>query len=338
MRRRIWIVFFVLLAAILACGGNGLVPSGDTGVPDAIDGCECPSAATLNSDDLTHTELTSIISAFSRGGVIFYCLPEANRLVLAGSCMGSTLTPNMNLIGSGLSRPPDIHWVCDWFNNTAVPAEVTLAATCLEVPTSAAPAAECDCLPVEPIENRIVRSQRAGLLSPGTVSSVQTSCSDGGLLIGGSCQTEYNDVQRELQMTSSGFESDDTWKCSWRNPTADSTSGQATAICVAPPPTGTAPESEPLSDTVVRVSNSAALPAGNLQLLEASCAPGDFLLWGSCALESPEAASHEAYLFRAGFQIPSQFPPTTWQCGWNNPGELTPTATATAVCLKQTPE
>jgi hypothetical protein len=40
----------------------------------------------------------------------------------------------------------------------------------------------------------------------------------------------------------------------------------------------------------------------------------------------------EAFMFRSGFVDPDRS--DAWQCGWYNPTALTPTATATAVCLK----
>ncbi len=291
----------------------------------------------LAAEDILYITSGSIMPASRPAGVTFDCPDEDNQLLLAGSCMNNTLAPDMNIIMSGLFRPPPDAWLCDWFNRAQFPAEVTITATCLELPSAPVDNGECDCLPVEPIQNRIVRSQQAGVLRPTEVASVQASCSNGAALIGGGCRLEFDDIKDEMQLTSSGFDGGDRWKCSWKNPTAESGTGQATALCLQPPPIGTAPENGPIDEWLVQISNSDVIPANNVRLVEASCAPGDLLLWGSCALDSPEPSGHGSYLFRSGFIVPAENEPGTWQCGWNNSGETMPTATATAVCLKRDP-
>ena len=74
-------------------------------------------------------------------------------------------------------------------------------------------------------------------------------------------------------------------------------------------------------------------PMGIIHAMDVSCAPGDYLLRGSCTLEEPD--SHTGLtMFRAGFASQDQNRPNTWQCGWNNTSGASPIATATAICLK----
>jgi hypothetical protein len=138
---------------------------------------------------------------------------------------------------------------------------------------------------------------------------------------------------REPTLISSGFRAERTeWACTWKNPTAESFPATATATCIRPPTPGTAPEAEPLTDRIAIVTQTTTLPASDAHIAEASCAPGDFLLWGSCTLDSP-AGHPDVTMFRSGFLPPDQNRPNTWQCAWNNPTALIPTAAASAVCL-----
>jgi hypothetical protein len=99
----------------------------------------------------------------------------------------------------------------------------------------------------------------------------------------------------------------------------------------------TAPEVEPVAGRLVKVEQRDTLVAGT-SIIRATCADGDLLLRGACSLEDPEAAPSDLSMFRSGF-LPKDDAegglPDTWQCGWNNPsGSSTPTAIATALCIK----
>jgi hypothetical protein len=146
----------------------------------------------------------------------------------------------------------------------------------------------------------------------------------------------FGPQSREPTLISSGLKAEGTeWACTWKNPTTESFPATATATCIRPPTPGTATEAEPLTDRIAIVTQTTTLPASDAHIADVSCAPGDFLLWGSCTLDSP--TSHpDVTMFRSGFLPPDQNRPNTWQCAWNNPTALTPAATATAVCLKPT--
>jgi hypothetical protein len=72
------------------------------------------------------------------------------------------------------------------------------------------------------------------------------------------------------------------------------------------------------------------IPANGYASLTVSCPPGDFLLSGSCMLDSQGPASHQAILYHHGLDTAD---PDTWHCAWNNPTELTIPATAMVICV-----
>jgi hypothetical protein len=154
------------------------------------------------------------------------------------------------------------------------------------------------------------------------------------LLVGGGGWFNATGPSRESTLISSGFNAEGTeWACTWKNPTTESYSATAVATCIRPPTPSTAPEPEPLTDRIDIIKQTTTLPASDAHVADVSCAPGDFLLWGSCTLDSP--ADHaDVTMFRSGFLPPDQNRPNTWQCAWNNPTDQTPAAIATAAWIR----
>jgi hypothetical protein len=132
-----------------------------------------------------------------------------------------------------------------------------------------------------------------------------------------------------VSLSRSGFTASgaDTWRCTWNNPGAtEDKIALATAICLQPPSYGP----DPLADRIVRVTKSSSVLASAFGTFAASCAPGDFLVTGSCMLDSDDPSSREVYMYHHGFDAQD---PNAWRCAWSNPTTLTFPATATAICL-----
>jgi hypothetical protein len=256
--------------------------------------------------------------------------------LLAGSCVRDTLEPEMALSLSGFyqSALTDDGWGCSWRNPRAQLTPLTITVVCLEeADPLPAPPNGCDCLPPQPIEGRIIRVEQVGNLEPMSLEMVSSRCDPGSLLIGGSCAPPPAGSKQPFLFTA-GFAPDDAWQCAWNNPTDTEYTVSATAICLEPPAPGNALDPEPMADRIVRKEQITELPAVNSHLQDVTCDPGDFLLWGSCALENPSPDLADVSFFRSGFLDPVQDRPNTWQCAWNNPTDHTPAAIATAVCLK----
>jgi hypothetical protein len=216
---------------------------------------------------------------------------------------------------------PD-RWSCSW-RSSGQAYDATNTTICL-LPESPNP--ECQCASVA---TRLTPQEQVGIVAPMALSTVASTCQQG-ILLGGACRLELTDspIYNANTLISAGIAADESWACSWNNPTEATLTATVTAICLLPDPL----ETEPLADRIVHIERTAQLPANNLRLEQAACEPGDFLLWGGCTLSDPDPPIGEAFMFRSGFADPARS--DAWQCGWYNPTDLTPTATATAVCLK----
>jgi hypothetical protein len=258
---------------------------------------------------------------------------EGDRF-MGGGCMLTPFSPVSTLTQGGYQSDADVWW-CGWNSRTASQVFLESQAVCLRPSSGETEAlASCECPPVEPVIDRILHVERGGIVASDSVYRLASTCDPGQLLVGGGCQFDTGSWSEELTLISSGFNADRSeWACTWKNRTFASFAATATATCIRPPTPGTAPEAEPLTDRIDIITQTTTLPASDAHIADASCAPGDFLLWGSCTLDSP--ADHpDVTMFRSGFLPPEQNRPNTWQCGWNNPTALAPTGAATAVCLK----
>ncbi len=319
-----------------ACG-SGSVPDSS---PDAraVDArpCLCPFSPSLDEMRIVH--VTGTVT--SQQGFGTSC--PAGHTRLGVSCFLDTLNPLPALRAVGLAE----YWQaqlddlsCSWRNRSGPNQDYSGTAICLPPPEESDAATEpagCECPPIEPLEDRFTRAEQAGLVPANGMVRVASRCDDDALLVGGSCVLAFSSTGADQlsALMSIGFAADGAWECVWNNQADTQPAGTAVAMCLGPPSPLYAPEAEPLADRIVRVEDRVTLPAGGPHIEEVRCEPGDFLLWGSCTLETPDDSVREVTTFRSGFPPAEQDRASTWQCAWNNPTELTPTAIATAVCLK----
>ena len=321
-----------------ACG-SGSVPD-DPPDARAIDAqpCLCPHSPSLDEARIVH--VTGSVS--SSGGFATDCPAGHTRLGI--SCILDSLNTRPALRNVGLSEysspqgPED--FLCSWRNRLGPNQDYSGTAICLPPPEAtsdegAAPPG-CACPPIEPFEDRLARAEQAGIVPANGMVRVASRCEDGTLLVGGSCLLRFSSTAADLSsaLVSIGFAADGAWECVWNNQADTQPPGTAVAMCLRPPSPLHAPEAEPLAERIVRVEDRTVLPAGIIHVEEVTCAPNDFLLWGACTLETPDESVREVTILRSGFPRAEQGRTNIWQCAWNNPTELTPTAIATAVCLK----
>jgi hypothetical protein len=240
----------------------------------------------------------------------------------------------------------DERWLCKY--NASSNNNHSITTVCLaDAEPVPEPPQSCDCELVESLQDRFLRSEQTGVSPGGTVMRFTASCPAEATLVGGSCILPFlmSGADRFVDLISVGFATDmdgnDVWECAWNNESSSTMNPSVVAICLRPPMPGTAPEVVPMADLVVKVEQRDTLPAGTSFIHQATCAEGDLLLRGGCTLEEPEAAPLDLSIFRAGFlreeDDDEDTLPNTWQCGWNNPSTSTPTAIATALCIKPVP-
>lgn len=311
----------------------------DAAGPDAPPSCVCPGAEVLASTRV----IRDTFNARAPGGSVVDC-KSSDGFLLTGSCFVDELEPRMKLNGYGFTEYEGISlegWSCSWNSPDSRTRDHINTAVCL-TGRPAVPEAppDCVCPVVESLEERFIRSEQTGTLPAGMNKRVTASCPGEALLVAGSCILPFRTtIDNYLaNLISAGFATNeagkDVWECAWSNGSTVSLSPSVVAMCLRPPMAGTAPEAEPTASRLVRVEQRDTLPAGTSFLHEATCADGDYLLRGGCTIEDPEAAPRDLNIFRAGFLPESNNRPNTWQCGWNNPSTSTPTAIATALCLK----
>lgn len=174
------------------------------------------------------------------------------------------------------------------------------------------------------------------------IGETSVSC-ERGIMIGGGCTSE----RRYPIVTRSGLADPEswpasTWQCSWWNKSSRDVKAYAIAYCLEGTTRADAVEcsccDQSFEDMFTMAQQSTTLGPG-LQTVPASCEDEeDTLLLGNCMLDGefdPNMAN--IALYRSGFPYSleryTDEDYRTWQCSWNNPTELRPTATATAICL-----
>lgn len=311
----------------------------DSAMPDATPACPCPAAEILSSDRVVR----EVADGLGDGdGFIGDC--RDNHLLVGGSCIVDVPESRMKLFVQGYAayyRSQEEGWICSWAGPDITARPFTITSVCLAAPplVSAVPS-DCVCPPVERLEARFIRTEQVGTLPVGMTRRFTVSCPEEHVLVGGSCviprRLDLEDLRTNL--LSIGYAKDangnDIWECAWNNGSAVIMSPSVVATCLRPPTAGTAPEAEPTSDRLVKAEERDTLAAGSSLVQEVTCAAGDFLLFGSCTIEDSEAAPPDVNIFYSGFLPVESNRPNTWQCGWNNPSTSTPTAIATALCLK----
>jgi hypothetical protein len=329
--------FVQLSTALVACGSSGMVPNPDADANDAIV-CSCPPAETLTGERLARFSLKKSINL----GITLGWGCEDKSYLLVGGCSSATDASTLTLVSAGfdLNTFGDELHECRWEGYTpAFPAtiDITTSALCVQEPSASmqttSAADDCECPPVEPLLDRITRVARSEGLPATRSHHVRTMC-DGGVLIGGGCMvTPHSSANELVTLNQAGF-ANGGWQCSWNNPVDNATwTVTATAVCLRPPAPGTAPEDVSVEERVILATRQETLPAQGLLGFSVPCDPGDFLITGSCMLDTTEAPSHEITLIHHGPES-DQTNPNAWRCAWNNPTDATPTGSATAVCLK----
>ena len=323
---------FGALLLYAACGGSSVpdVPVDAAPAPDAELACECPMSETLTEDRLHRL----LMKERTIAGLGFDC--TEGTTIVSGSCHGELTSASAPAFyTAGFYRPTSNAWFCAWDNQTSDRYLWTVTAVCLEPDGASSFVApeHCDCLPAQPLTDRIQRMSSTDRLTEDQVDSVEVSCDSGGVLIGGGC-TASDTFEGERTNLMSVESTEDTVRCTWLNPSATEAVTTADVACVYPPAPGAAPEEVPISERIARVARPKDLTEDSLEMVEASCDFGDTLIWGSCALEGAGEAFRGVKLFRSGF-IAGTNRPNTWECGWDiPPGITTAKGTATAVCLK----
>jgi hypothetical protein len=228
-------------------------------------------------------------------------------------------------------------WSCGWYNATEEWQDVTTTVICLQPEAKPSTPEGCDCPEFEPIADRVTQIPSSEPFQGFTTNEITIECPAGGVLLGGGCADQWPGVQGVVQymtLSRSGFTTEDaaTWRCGWNTPVdPDGEFMRITAYCLQPPTYGP----DPLEGRITRVSKTQNVPAGSFASFTASCAPDDFLLSGSCMLDSADPLSHQAALYHHGLDATD---PTAWRCAWHNPTTLNLPATALATCVRNTSE
>jgi hypothetical protein len=184
------------------------------------------------------------------------------------------------------------------------------------------------------LHDRIVRATSTATLKAYGSAILGATCEPDAVLVGGGCGVDQSlRLSDSITVSRTGMEPTlpQTWMCGWNNSGDISGTIEATAICIAPPSPGTAPEAEPLADRITYRHEPRTLPTNNSLDNTVACAAGDTLLLGGCMVDRTDPRSDQVTLFQQGFDATN---PNAWRCGWNNPTDAKPTATATAICLK----
>jgi hypothetical protein len=325
-------VFFVLVA----CGGGSAVLDQADAMLDA-DLCQCPPAQHLLAEHISRYSYTSRTNG---GGLGSGCGGDGYLLGLG--CSVANNEPYRALIRAGFrTYEGQITSTCFWYwyNPQLRLDDITNTAICLAddlVPPAGGNGDGCDCPPVEPLLERVYRVQFSQGLAAQTHDSPSAAClEEDAIVIGGGCLLEPNpgyELEPYIKLNESGVTANE-WRCSWDNATVDNSfTVTTTAVCIRPPAPGTAPEDELIADRVLYMTQEKIMPANSSLAFSAACAPGDYLISGSCTLDSTTPPGNEIALYHHGFE-PGGNNPNAWRCAWHNPTDATPTARATAICL-----
>lgn len=324
--RSISLQFMLAAGFLFACGGT---PGADEPPPDVT--CECPSPPTLDSSTVNHVPFLYSFQPGLRGGQGMYC--NDRDIAIGGGCTYHGTDPRMSIMYSGDINVPEYphSWMCGFHNLTQQWQDVVTTAICLTPEAKSSSPQGCDCIEFEPVADRIARIAQSKSFQGYSTNELTVECLDGGILLTGGCANQGPGVGalHDMTLSRSGFATAEatTWSCGWNTPVQ--TDGElmlATAYCLQPPTYGP----DPLEGRIARVIESQTVPANGYASFTASCAPGDFLLAGSCMLDSADPVSHQAIMYHHGFDAEDS---NTWRCAWNNPTALALPATAMATCV-----
>lgn len=155
-----------------------------------------------------------------------------NGMLVGGSCTAEGLSVrDVRVIQAGIDPTDPNRWLCSWRSlNEDVEIPVAAQTFCLEETIPAG----CGCCPsfTEKVEVRQVTQE----LTSGT-NRLQVSCEPDELLLLGNCVLNGRDSNELADTTMFLYGQppgdDDTWGCSWNNPSGVEASAIATALCVA---------------------------------------------------------------------------------------------------------
>jgi hypothetical protein len=289
----------------------------------------------LNADTVKHASFP-FTTGPNRFGLGMYC--DEGDIAIGGSCAYYGTDPGMRLMYNGdLGVPEYPHaWWCGWHNTTQDRQDLDTTVTCLTPEASSPNPPGCNCPEYQPIADRITRVMESAPFQSYSTNEITVACPTGSVLLAGGCahQGPFVGAVHDMTLSRSGFATAEatSWSCGWNSPIG--TDGElmlATAYCLQPPAYGP----DPLEGRVTRVIESQTVPANSSASFTASCPPGDFLLSGSCMLDSADPDSHRAIMYHHGFDADDS---NTWRCAWNNPTALTLSATTTATCVTNTAE
>ena len=332
----------------MGCGGtpgSDAVDSGSGGAyPSDADICECLFEDPLSRGHIQRTHFTEGPMSLRYGGQARYCW-DIETLV-GGSCEEERFDFHVRIIHAGVHVNPRAlyqGWGCGWRDLLADEKQITITnrTICLnprDLEQEKLSNPECDCPPVHPLVERIVRIERSATLKSNQYGQASARCQEDSVLINGGCSLTgpYILGWQEKTLSRSGFSpgTANSWQCAWNNPNEYRQAMLATAICLEPPDYGP----DLARGRIVRASRQQVLSSGEATTFTASCEPGDLLIGGSCMIDSNDPLSHQITMFYYGvdsFEDGNHDRTTsnTWRCAWHNPSTSNPMATATAICV-----
>ncbi|GAB4557771.1 MAG: hypothetical protein Tsb0020_02190 [Haliangiales bacterium] len=203
--------------------------------------CNCPTPVDIR-DRFTVYRAGRQLGALSSRQYAVFC-PE-NSIMITGSCTAISndfIPPNDNippenalLSRSGFSFNPDNphEWVCGGYN-PSVSDDFILRNSVICI----SPPEEDEAPEVEPLADRVVRSEVSGEIPPDDTFSLSVACEAGDTLLHGGCTILSEEPESFFAfLYEHGFTSDNqsAWRCSWNNPTDLRFDARATAICLKP--------------------------------------------------------------------------------------------------------
>jgi hypothetical protein len=329
MRTVLCIVLHCLLLSCITITGNP--DPGD----DPLDHCNCPSGDLL-ADHFARQSLTRTLHPESGLGHVMSCDALQDWLIAGGSCGHEPFRiVSMNDLGVNVNSIGVYSWYCRWYNHWVLETTATASWLCVNPTGSRDVLAECDCPPVHAFRDRLYGVHRSAPLVPEQPdNTLVVTCEPGDVLLTGGCTTSFDVSPLHVKLSSAGFELEDpdSWKCVW-NHTGGLAAGtmRAAVMCMGPPDEIYAPETEPLTNRVVRRSNSLYLDT--ITTDRVACSSEEFLLGGSCVLDNSNPSSYQSFL--SVFSEDRFNVSNAWQCGWYEPTDnVDIQATTTAICLR----
>ncbi len=203
--------------------------------------CNCPTPVDIRKRFYSPRTGRFLYPLASRDDVA-YCPEDA--VMIMGSCTAIAndyIPPRDNpppenalLSRAGFSFNPDNphEWVCGGYNPSV--SETFILRTSI---ICVSPPEEDEAPEIEPLADRVVRSEVSGEIPPDDNFSLTVGCEAGDTLLHGGCTILSDEPESFFAfLYEHGFSSDNrtAWRCSWNNPTDLIFDARATAICLKP--------------------------------------------------------------------------------------------------------